>query len=107
MEPWRNRQALAPAEKAFLAQHRLTSDTLEVCCRPGETSYSVVDKSRAGYSWAHFGVDGEYREMGFEDSRPRARAAALELQRLWSHRCVAAGLIPCQGVCFTVPPAVD
>ena len=107
MSTWRTFQELTAAETTFLAQRRLSSDTLEVTCVAGQTSFSVVNKTNTGYEWAHLSAIGEYREHGIEPSREQARKAALEVQRLWAHRCAAAGTPPCPGICFAARPAVS
>src|SRR5471032_1971257 len=97
MIQWRHFQELTAAETAFIARHHVASDALEVCCRAGETSFSVVESTSAGYRWVHFSADGEHRESGIEDSRKQARDTALSVQRLWTHRCGAAGKSFCRG----------
>ena len=105
MNHWRPFRELIPTETAFLRRLRLVSEALEVCCRPGETGFSVVEKTSEGYCWAQFSRDGQHREDDIKDSGERARAAVLEVQRLWRHRCTGAGKAACRGLCATVPLA--
>ena len=103
MNQWRPFQELTPPEVAFLERHELASETIEVCCQVGKTSFSVVEKTSAGYHWGHFSCDGTHRDSGVEVSRERARQMALKVQRLWVHRCAAAGEADCPGYCKPAP----
>jgi hypothetical protein len=90
---------LTNPERAFLAHLRLDATSLDVCCQPGRASFSVVEETREGFRWATFDTEGACHDDGCEDSRERARAAALEAQQLWRHRCPSARTHACPGFC--------
>jgi len=98
VETWRPSTALTGSEIAFLIGLNLVPESLEVMCEPGLTNFSVVDSSTEFFSWACFDSRGAYCEGGTEATREAARNAALEVQRLWVHRCRCEGTA-CSGRC--------
>lgn len=105
MKRWRAFEKLSGTEKAYLARLGWSSGVLEVCCLPGQSSISVVEKLNAGFHWAYFAADGECRDEGHEDTLDQARQAASEALRLWAHRCAAAGKLTCPGYCLDASSA--
>ncbi len=104
LETWRPSTALSGPEKAFLTGLQLDPDSLEVTCEPGLTNFSIVDSSADGFSWAFFDSRGTCCDGGIEPTREAARSAALEVQRLWMHRCHCDGTA-CSGLCRKgIPP---
>lgn len=96
-EVWRPLARLSRAEAVFVvARSHCDPSTVYVTCRPGETSFAVAGRDALyGWQWAIFSATGMKLDDGWEGTLEDAQRVAMEVRRLWAHRCHQRSLCGC------------
>lgn len=98
---WRVLAELPLSQAAFVAaRSQCDPSTVYVTCIPGETSFAVAGQdAERGWHWAIFSAFGIRLDYGWEETQNDAQRVAMEVRRLWSHRCEARARCGCANDC--------